>query len=398
MGLQTVFFFARKYFWGKKKYQSINLITGIASGGIAIGTCALIILLSAFNGLEQWAIDTNNLTDPELKISANNNSKFVLENQQKKALHELLGPDNWYASVEGNALAIYGDRQTVVTVKGVGKSYLQITPLDSLLVDGAPSLGIGDFPEAISGAGVAYQLGLSAGRFDRALQLYVPKDDADFNNLAAAFRQFRMPVAGIIQSQPEFDERYIIVPEDVARQLFNDSINVSQIECSLAKGISEKVVKQKLNAVFGDNFKIQNRFEQHEILYKVIRSEKWMLYLILSFILLIASFTLFGSVAMIIVDKQDEIKTLRFLGMPAQSVQNIFFTTGMYITGFGALIGWILGLIMCYLQIYFGWIKVNPVDAYPIVLQFNDFLLVFITVLVIGTAASYLPSLKLREI
>lgn len=396
--MKLIFLFARRFFFGKKKHQSINLITRIAAGGIAVGSCALIILLSAFNGLEDWAIELNSNIDADLKAFPSNYAFFEISAKQETQLNQLLGTQNWSSIREGNALAIYGEQQTVVTVKGVSPNYFNICSLSAVVVDGDASIGTETYPEALAGVGVAYQLGLSAVQLEKALQLYVPKEDADFNNLMAAFKQFRLPVAGIVQTQPEFDNRYILVPHSVTQTLFSDSTLFSSIEIKLPVGLQESDIKSKLNGILGPQFSIQNRFEQHQLLYKVIRSEKWMLYLILTLILIIATFTLFGSVSMIIVDKQKEIQTLRFLGLKQSRIQLIFFFTGFLITLIGAFVGILLGLLISYLQLKFSLVMVNTDDAYPILLNWRDFVLVFATVLGVGALTSYIPSLKSSNI
>lgn len=396
--MKLIFLFARRFFFGKKKHQSINLITRIAAGGIAVGSCALIILLSAFNGLEDWAIELNNNIDADLKALPSNYAFFELNAEKEKKLNQLLGPKNWSPIREGNALAIYGEQQTVVTIKGVSPHYFNICSLADVVVDGEATIGPDNFPKAIAGVGVAYQLGLSTVQFEKALQLYVPKEDADFNNLLAAFKQFRLPVAGIVQTQPEFDDRYILVPHSVTQTLFSDSAFFSSIEVKMPNGAQENDIKPKLRAILGSQFNIQNRFEQHQLLYKIIRSEKWMLYLILTLILIIATFTLFGSVSMIIVDKQKEIQTLRFLGLKQSRIQLIFFFTGLLITLIGAFVGILLGLLISWLQLKFSLVMVNEIDAYPILLNWRDFVLVFLTVLGVGALTSYIPSLKSSSI
>lgn len=392
--MKLILLFAQRFFFGKKKHQSINLITRIAAGGIAVGSCALIILLSAFNGLEDWAIELNNNIDADIKAYQTNTALFKIDSQQEKALNQLIGPSNWSPIREGNALAIYGEQQTVVTVKGVSPHYFNICSLAEVVVDGDASIGSETYPKALAGVGVAYQLGLSTVQLEKALQLYVPKEDADFNNLMAAFKQFRLPVAGIVQTQPEFDNRYILVPHSVTHLLFADSLFYSSLEVKIPTGSDEATIKSKLKTILGEPFKIQNRFEQHELLYKIIRSEKWMLYLILTLILIIATFTLFGSVSMIIVDKQKEIQTLRFLGLKQSKIQLIFFFTGLLITLIGAFIGILLGLLISWLQIKFSLVMVNPDEAYPILLNWKDFVLVFATVVGVGAITSYIPSLK----
>jgi lipoprotein-releasing system permease protein len=265
--------------------------------------------------------------------------------------------------------------------------------LDTMMVEGDFRLNRGKIPMAVVGSGIAYALSLSLSDLESPLDIYVPKANASFSlNPAEAFHSSSIRTAGIFEVQPEFDLKYIIVPIGFARELFHRETELSSYEIQLKPDADVDQVMKSLKALTGEGFAIKNRFQQHELLYKIINAEKWGVFLILAFILLIAIFNVTGSLTMLIVDKSRDIRTLQSLGASWSVIRLIFFLEGMMISLLGMSIGIVTGLVVVYLQSKFNLVLINGEDAYPVLVKGADILYISLTVLAIGALASWLPA------
>ncbi len=401
------FFIARRYLISKKSHNIINLISGISMVGVAVGTAALIIVLSVFNGFESVVVSLFSVFDPDIEVTVLQGKTFHASDINADKIRALPSVISYTEVVEENALLYYKKRQFLATIKGVDSSYQEKSPIDSLLVTGKMVLQEDSLDFAIPGYGIAYFLDLDMKAPDNLISVYIPKRKGSITGLPqeSFSSEFIRPVA-IFSVQQDFDDKYMLVPLRFARRLLDYTDELTGVEIRLAKGADAENVQEKIAGIAGPKFRIQNRFQQQEVLYKIMKSEKWAVFLILTFILIVASFNVIGSLTMLILDKQKDIGILRSLGARDGVIKKIFFFEGLLITLTGAFAGLILGLLVCVIQQKFGLIKLQGggsfiISAYPIKLIATDFLYVFVTIGLIGTAAAWIPvkriTLSLRK-
>lgn len=390
------FYIARRYLFAKKTRHAINIISGISVGGVTIGSMALIIILSAFNGLDNLVRSLFSTFDPDLKITVAEGKTFSSEHENIKKLKAHEGILYLSEVIEENALLRYGEKQYIATIKGVGDDFIKMSGIDSMIYDGEFLLKDQKNRYAIVGQGIASTLSMGLN-FITPIQIYVPKrtknviltPDKAFN------RKYIFP-SGIFAIQQDFDSKYIIVPIDFARELLDYTVELSSIELKIDPSYNQDRIQEELQALLGNEFEVKNRFEQQEFVYKIMQSEKWAIFLILTFILIIASFNIIGALSMLIIEKKKDIETLRNLGANLKLIRKIFLLEGWMISILGAISGLILGSIICTLQQQFGLVKIQGgesfvIDTYPVSMEIPDFLFVFLTVLLIGFLAAWYP-------
>lgn len=400
--LSFSFRIARRYLFSKKSHNAINVISGISATGVAIGTMALVVVLSVFNGFESLISDMFSAFDPDLKITLTHGKTFDVNSPEFNRLRKMKTVIYFTEVVEENALLRFRDKQMPATIKGVSDDFEKMTRIDSIMYDGKFILYDGAFQRSVAGVGVASILGLGAHFID-PLYIYAPKRTSKVNLLRPenSFNQVGTFVSGIFSvKQLQYDDHYVLISINLARDLFEyQKSTVSAVELKLATGVDKSEVQNQIQTLLGDRFQVKNRYEQQESFFKIMKIEKWITYLILCFILLIASFNIIGSLSMLIIDKKADIQTLTNLGATNQLIKRIFLFEGWLISGVGALAGIVLGVILCLLQQYFGILKLGTgyvVDAYPVVTKPLDVLLVFVTVLIMGFLAAYYPVRYIR--
>ncbi|MBP7612121.1 MAG: ABC transporter permease [Paludibacter sp.] len=388
---------ARRYLFSKKSHNAINIISGISASGVAIGTMALVCVLSVFNGFESLISDMFSAFDPDLKITLSQGKTFDVNSSELGQVRKLKSVVYFTEVIEENALLRFKDKVMPATVKGVSSDFQKMTRIDSIMYDGKFLLYDGAFQRAVPGVGVASILGLGA-QFIDPLLIYAPRRSSKINLLRPenSFNQVGTFVSGIFAVQQlQYDDHYVLVSIDLARDLFEyEKAKVTAIELKLAAGADKDAVQSQIKNILGKKYQVKNRYEQQESFFKIMLIEKWITYLILCFILLIASFNIIGSLSMLIIDKKADIETLRSLGANNQLIKRIFLFEGWLISAVGALVGIGLGGILCLLQEHFGFLKLGTgyvVDAYPVVTNFVDMILVFVTVLAMGFLAAYYP-------
>ena len=388
---------AFRYIFSKKSHNAINVISGISATGVAIGTMALVVVLSVFNGFEQLIANMFSAFDPDFRITAVEGKSFEIDKDPWQTMRKMPGVAVFTEVVEENALLRFRDRQMAATVKGVGENYRQLTDIDSIMYDGKFELFDGAFERAVVGIGLAGSLSLGAHFID-PLYIYAPKRTSRINMLRpeSSFNQAATFTSGIFAvQQVQYDNQYVLVSLDLARELFEYEAHVvSCIELKINDKADAAKLQKQLQAIVGSDFVVKNRYEQQESFFKIMQVEKWITFLILSFILLIASFNIIGSLSMLIIDKQADIKTLRSLGASTTQIKSIFLLEGWMISALGALFGILLGTVISLVQQHFGVLRMGSgyvVDAYPVVLVPSDILYVFITVVVMGFLAAYYP-------
>jgi len=389
-------YIAKRYLFAKKSRNAINIISTVSVAGVAVGTMALIIILSVFNGLETMVSAIFNTFDPDIKITAAEGKTFIADTARLKLLANVEGLSCYSLTIEDNALLKYGSRQFIATIKGIDENYAMVSNIDS-------SMWEGDFilksdkgrPYAIPGIGVAQYLGIRVN-FITPLEIIFPRKTGgtNFNAENSLNHKFIFP-SGIFEVEKEYDSRYVYIPLDFARELTEIDKGVTTIEIRFKKHAETDAVQKDIIKIFGKGFKVQNRYEQQAIFYKVMRSERLAIFFILTLILIIASFNIIGSLTMLIIEKERDIEILKSLGADNNLIRKIFIFEGWLISIIGALSGIILGFIVCWLQQTYGLVKLQSqsliMDSYPVVMKIKDFIIVPGTVLLIGYWAAWYP-------
>jgi len=394
--LKLSLYIAKRYLFAKKSRNAINVISSVSVAGVTTGTMALIIVLSVFNGLETLVRSIFNTFDPDLKVTAALGKTFIPDTSSLMLLSKVSGVACYSLCLEEDALLKYGDKQYIATIKGVDDNYSSVTGIDSTMWDGKFVLKgeTGRF-FAIPGLGIANYLGININ-FITPLNIYVPRRSAgtDLNPENAFVRMFIFP-SGIYQVEQEYDSKYVFIPLEFARELLEDKSEVSSVEVKFDQGADESTVQKDVKNIFGEGFNVQNKYEQQEIFYKVMRSERVAIFIILTLILIIASFNIIGSLTMLIIEKERDIEILKSLGADNNLIRKIFIFEGWLISVLGALAGILLGFLICWLQQRYGLVRLRSdslvMSAYPVVMEFRDFIIVPATVLLIGYWAAWYP-------
>jgi len=394
--LNFPFFIARRYVMAKKSHNAINVIATISILGISVGTIAFITILSVFNGFDEVVRGLFNSFYADLEIVPKQGKTFMINQENLEEIQNLKGVLHIGNIVEENALLIYGSRQTVATVRGVDSNYAAITGIDTLVTDGEFLLSEGSTPFAIVGRGIKYTLNMEL-EFADVLKIVVPRRSEKISldpNQSLNTKLIRP--SGFFVSQPELEIKYVIVPLRFAQSLFDYENEISALEIKLDANGNESRMQKQIQKIVGDEFIVKNRIQQNELLYKTMRSEKWAIFFILFFILLVASFNVVGSLAMLIIEKKNDIQTLRHLGSTMRAIKKTFLLEGLLISMVGAIAGLIIGSLICIAQQEFGLVKLQGegffvIDAYPVRILFSDIILVLLVVTTIGFFASWYP-------
>ncbi len=400
--MKVSFYIAKRYLFAKKSRNAINIISFISVMGVAVGTMALVVILSVFNGFDQVIHSLINSFDPDLKITLVEGKTFLPSEARIDSIRHLDGVGAVSEVMEENALVRYDERQFIATMKGVDRYFTDVTGVDSMIIDGKFILQEKNRPFAVVGQGVAYSLRVGLN-FIQPLVFYVPKRTEQVNiaNPSASFNRAVVFPSGVFSIQQEYDSKYIILPVEVVRTLLEyNHDEVTSLEVRIKDTAVESEVQKQIAAIAGDRFTVQNRYQQNEVFYRIMKSEKWATFLILTLILIIASFNIIGSLTMLIIDKKNDIATLRDLGADNRLIRRIFLTEGWLISIIGSVAGVILGTGISLAQEYFKMVKIGGsgtfvIDAYPVHFQPLDIFLVWITVLLIGFLAAWFPARKI---
>lgn len=394
------FYIARRYLFSKKSHNAINVISAISVCGVALATLALVCTLSVFNGFQDLVTTFFTAFDPQLKITAVRGKVFDGQDKRVLQLKKMPDVEVYSESLEDNVMVQYQGRQAMAVVKGVEDNFDQLTPIDSILF-GRGDLLLHDevVDYAIPGIQLLSTLG-SGIRFLDPLEIYAPRRGAKVNmaNPSTAFVTGNLFSSGLVfaVNQEKYDASYILTSIDFARRLFQYTTEVSAINLKLKAGADTDAVKKHIQDLLGDDFLVQDRYEQQADTYRIMEIEKLISYLFLTFILMIACFNVIGSLSMLIIDKRDDVVTLRNLGASDRQIVRIFLFEGRMISFSGAFAGVVLGLLLCWLQQEYGLIALGSsgsfvVDAYPVSVHASDVLLIFITVLLIGFLSVWYP-------
>lgn len=386
-------FIARRYFFSRYSATAVNILAGISIAGLVVGTGALLVILAAFNGLEDLVKSFYASFDPDYKVEIKIGKNFPYQAEKYDELIHWDEIESVSQVLEERVLLRYREQEFIATARGVDSNYHRTTGIADAVYRGQYKT---QHPDAVVGIGVAYNLGMSYVGRTETIEMFVPR--ASVKNLSRPDRAFHQDIvfpAGLFAVQPEFDVRYILTDLARLQRMSEQESTVSAIEIKVRDGVRASRIQEKLRDFFGDEFHVRNRIEQQAAFFKVMRAEGLITYLIFTFILLISSFTLLGSLSMMILDKKKDTHTLWFLGMPRSQLRQVFFAEGLLITFVGAVIGLALGGVFAFLQHYFGLVTMGAgyvVEAYPVRLNVLDVFKVLATVLVIGISISFLAS------
>jgi len=368
--------------------------------GIFVGSLGLILVLSVFNGFEGLVISLYNSFNPDFTITIQEGKSFSPDSSVLTKLKSLNGIRAVSEVIEENGLLTYGDRQYIATVKGVDDNYGMITGIDSAMYNGIFMLQRANEEFAVLGAGVEQSLGVNYEDPFGFITVYIPKKGTSTTilNPTDAFNRDLIKPIGSFAIQSEFDIKYMIVPIAFARRITGDTKEVSSLEVALKDGVKSESVQKQIESVVGEKFIVKNRLQQNETLYKIMRTEKWAVYAILTFILIVAAFNIIGSLSMLVIEKKKDISILKTMGAGEQLIRRIFLSEGILLSLIGCICGFAMAVLIIVLQQRFALLKIGGgsfvIDAYPVLMKPGDFILVFLTVMIIGLVAAWFPSSK----
>ena len=402
------FYIARRYMFSKKSVGAINVISFISVAGVAVGTMALVIVLSVFNGFHDLVASLFTNFDPQIEVVPVKGKTINADAPELDKIRHLDFVDVATDVVEDQAIAVYGDRQRMVTVMGVDENFDQLTNIGDILYgDGDFTLRVANLYFGVPGIRLAQDLGLGA-RWADYLKIYAPVRRGQLTDLDTPTDGFvvdSLLSPGVVYAvnQNKYDRDRIITSIYFARQLFDQDGMLSSLQLRLKPGTDLGAAKKEIKAAAGEKFRVLDRFEQQADTFRIMQIEKVLAYVFLTFILIVACFNIISSLSMLIIDKKNDINTLHNLGANDRQIVSIFLYEGRIISAVGALIGIGLGLALCGLQQAFGFVKMGEssgtfiVNAYPVSVHYWDVLVVFITVILIGWAASWIPARRLRK-
>lgn len=402
------FYVARRYMFSKKSVGAINVISFISVAGVAVGTMALVIVLSVFNGFHDLVASLFTNFDPQIEVVPVKGKTINADAPELDRIRHLDFVDVATDVVEDQAIAVYGDRQRMVTVMGVDENFDQLTNISDILYgDGDFTLRVANLYFGVPGIRLAQDLGLGA-RWADYLKIYAPVRRGQLTDLDTPTDGFvvdSLLSPGVVYAvnQNKYDRDRIITSIYFARQLFDQDGMLSSLQLRLKPGTDLSTAKREIKEAAGEKFRVLDRFEQQADTFRIMQIEKVLAYVFLTFILIVACFNIISSLSMLIIDKKNDINTLHNLGANDRQIQSIFLYEGRIISAVGALIGIGLGLALCGLQQAFGFVKMGEssgtfiVNAYPVSVHYWDVLVVFITVILIGWAASWIPAQRLRK-
>jgi lipoprotein-releasing system permease protein len=395
------FFIARRYLFSKKSTHAINVISAISVLGVAVATMAMVIVLSVFNGFHDLVASLFTNFDPQLEVVPVMGKTAPADDPVLTQIRKLPQVEVSTECVEDHALAIYHNKQAMVTIKGVEDNFPQLSHITDILYgNGTFELHAANLQYGILGIQLAQQLDAGAD-WDGYMKIYAPIKDGqlDMMNPASGFVVDSIISPGVVFSvkQAKYDNNYILTSIAFARNMFGQQGMLSALELRLKQNSDLEAVKKDMQKIAGKKYRVLDRFEQQDDTFKIMTIEKLMAYLFLTFILVVACFNIIGSLSMLIIDKKEDVVTLRNLGANDKQIVRVFLFEGRLISIIGAIVGIGLGLLLCWLQQTYGFVSLGQsagsfiVDAYPVSVHYTDIFLVFLTVIAVGWLAVYYP-------
>jgi len=393
---------ARRYLFAKKSTNAINLITGIAVFGICLGTAALVLILSVFNGFEDLITSMYSNFDPDVKITPMQGKTFEVDSATLQQLRDVDGVAIVSETLEEVAFFEYKDNQDFGTLKGVDENWVLVTRMDSTVREGQFELLQGDRQMAVLGLGMRNKLGVNVEDVFTGIGVYMPKRQ-EVGMFEQQFRKRTVYPAGTFVIQQEFNNQYVITSLEFARQLLGTRDRSSALEFKLspASEAQQRNIIEQIQSIMGPEYEVKNRYQQEETFMRLMQMEKWLSYAIVSLMMLLVAFNMVGALWMVVLEKKKDIAILKSMGALDSSIRNIFLNEGFLLCASGVVAGFLLALITYWLQITFGIVRIPGnfvVDAYPVSIRLIDFVIVALTVISIGVLASVPPALRAKRI
>ena len=391
--------------FAKKQFNAIHIITAISSVAVGVVTAAMVCVLSVMNGFGVMVEQLFSQFDPDLRITTQKGKSFSISEEKKDELLGLPSVDLLSESITETALVYFEDKQMPVQLQGVDAEFDELTGIEQIITDGHYEVYDGAFDRAVLGQGLAWKLGIGA-RFVSGIEVYAPKREGKVNMLRpdANFNRETCFIAGTFAvNQQKYDDNLMLVDIDLTRRLLDyDSTEVTALQVAVAEGYSVKQAKKESVSVLGEGYAVQDRYEQQEDFFRILRVEKLLTTLLLVFILLIATFNGIGSLSMLIIDKQQDIRTLSHLGASEKMIRRVFVLEGWMVNALGALGGLVVGLVVCLLQEHLGLLKLGNgaeyvIEAYPVAVQGWDIVMVIVVVLALGAISSWIPARRIKH-
>lgn len=391
--------------FAKKQFNAIHIITAISSVAVGVVTAAMVCVLSVMNGFGVMVEQLFSQFDPDLRITTQKGKSFSISEEKKDELLGLPSVDLLSESITETALVYFEDKQMPVQLQGVDAEFDELTGIEQIITDGHYEVYDGAFDRAVLGQGLAWKLGIGA-RFVSGIEVYAPKREGKVNMLRpdANFNRETCFIAGTFAvNQQKYDDNLMLVDIDLTRRLLDyDSTEVTALQVAVAEGYSVKQAKKEIVSVLGEGYAVQDRYEQQEDFFRILRVEKLLTTLLLVFILLIATFNGIGSLSMLIIDKQQDIRTLSHLGASEKMIRRVFVLEGWMVNALGALGGLVVGLVVCLLQEHLGLLKLGNgaeyvIEAYPVAVQGWDIVMVIVVVLALGAISSWIPARRIKH-
>ena len=381
----------------KSSNNAINIITYIALTGVILGAAALFIVLSGFAGLKAFTLEFTSLIDPDFKVESNTGKSFVLDTELQTKLENLEGLAFYSKVIEERIMASSDGKQVMAFIKGVDQNFKHVNPVDSIIEDG--SWLVQDTPQIVTGYGIARHLSIGVLDYAKAISIYVPKPGkGQVTSRNQAFNAKSTINVGVFAVNEAVDNSYIFSSFKTAKDLLGYKDNqISAIEFRVNNTFSKDDFRAELESVFGKQFSIKDTSQLNEALHKMLNTENLIVYLIFTLILIIALFNIVGSIIMMLLDKQNNLSTLYNIGATIPQIKQIFFYQGILMTVFGGFIGLTIGYIIIQLQYSFSLIMLTSSLAYPVAITFQNFVVVFITITVLGVIASKIASSRITK-
>lgn len=400
--VKTAFYVALRYLFSKKKHNIINVVAIISTLGIMASAAALIIVLSVFNGMETLIAGSFNTFNPDFTITASEGKSFAVDSFPKQEILAISGVASVQEVVSDMTLVTYDEKQMLVRLKGVAPSYPASRKWEKLAIDGTFDLSYQQNDYAVIGAIAAGMLQVNLNSMERITFYYPKRTKKNLANPADAFNKRMLPISGVFSTNTAYDEQYVFCSIDFARDLMHYEGEVTSMEVLLNGSKDYRAVQQNLEKLLGDRFVVKNQYQQEALLFKTMKSEKLIIFFILAFILIVAIFNIIGTLGMLIVEKKTDISVLQSLGADHSLIRQVFIWEGLLISMLGGLIGMVIGFVVCWAQqtfhlITFGSAEANyVVSYYPVAMSWTDFLVVFLSVVVVSLITSLLSTRAIK--
>lgn len=390
------FYIARRYLISKKSHNIINIISVISLIGVMVGSMALVVVLSVFNGLESMVEKNFNSINPDFVITPKHGKVFNVDSSMVAKLSSIDGVAGVTKVLDDIAMLKYNDQQIIARLKGVDDNYGKFNHFDTLITEGKFTLKSGDINRAIFGVGVAYNLGVNLGAMKSVTAYYPNRFSTNMSDFSAINSEVMLP-SGFFSVQTESDLTYVFVPLQLMQSLTQYENQVTAYEVSLAPKGSSAKVKSYIQNVIGPDLVVKNRYQQEEVMYRIMQMEKIAVFIILSFILFLATFNIVGTITMLIIEKKKDVQILRNMGASKSLIEKIFIAEGVLINLLGGGLGLLLGAAICFVQQQFGLITMGQtnaeylITAYPVQMNLLDFVLIFVVISITGILSTWIP-------